>query len=238
MKIAVLSDIHANILALESIIKDMKDQCVDDVVFLGDLVMTGPRPSETFDLLESLKPVVWIKGNTDDWLSEIDDSFVPQNTSEEVIKTMSQWAEQKLSSDKIRDLLSKNISFEFHKDNSSITFCHGSPTSYSQAIYPEIDDKEIQTITSILKSNILVCGHTHLRFNMNVEGKTIINFGAVSIPGNDFSKDARYGIIDINGKKITFTPRQCIYNTDKFLNDIQNLDFPGEQLIRKKFGFN
>ncbi len=144
---------------------------------------------------------------------------------------MSLWAEGKLSSDKIDYLLSMDISCEFQAENKYISFCHGSPASYSQAIHPEIKDEEIQLITGNLKPDILVCGHTHLRFNMISEGKTIINFGAVSIPGNDYCQDARYGIIDITEKKVLFIPRQCSYNFDELLQDIKNLNFPGEQLI-------
>lgn len=45
-RIAVISDVHANILGLDAVLKDAENQGADNLVFLGDLVMAGPRPGE------------------------------------------------------------------------------------------------------------------------------------------------------------------------------------------------
>jgi len=137
MKMAVLSDIHANIFALEAVVKDIKRQKVDVIVCLGDLVMTGSRPAECYALMESLEPEVWIKGNTDDWFSEVDEAFQPANDREKRIEDLTQWSKDKLTTDQKEYLISLPINKEYNFNGIPITFCHGSPFSYSQALLPD-----------------------------------------------------------------------------------------------------
>ena len=65
MKIAVFSDVHANISALEAILNDIQSSNIDLYAFLGDLVINGPSPKQVFETIRKLNPGVWIKGNTD-----------------------------------------------------------------------------------------------------------------------------------------------------------------------------
>ena len=73
MNIAVLSDIHGNITALRSVISDLKSLKITKIIFLGDLVINGPAPLECFQEIQDLKPICWVKGNTDIWYQEINE---------------------------------------------------------------------------------------------------------------------------------------------------------------------
>ncbi|MCK5249466.1 MAG: metallophosphoesterase family protein [Spirochaetaceae bacterium] len=236
MRIAVITDVHANLPALESVVKDLKGQSTDALVFLGDLVMDGTRPGEVFDLLESLDPSVWILGNTDDWLSEIDDEFVPSNDLEKVIMERTLWAKERLGAKRIESLLNHSISREFEAAGYILTFCHGSPDSYSFGILPDKPSGDLADAMKGVVGEALICGHTHRRFMMRFGGRTTVNFGAVSIPGNDFSLDARYGIIELKKDLIAFRPRDCQYDTMSFLKEMAEFDYPDYKTIQKKFG--
>ena len=96
MRIAVLSDIHANVLALEAVYSDIKKQNIDLTVFLGDLVMTGPRPNEALTLLKEINPFIWLQGNTDNWLEEITNNFVPKTDNEAFCKILRDYSFQYL----------------------------------------------------------------------------------------------------------------------------------------------
>ena len=74
MRVAVLSDVHANAVALESVLADSRSKGVNFYVFLGDLVINGLSPKESLDLLRETGPQVWTKGNTDAWFQEIDEN--------------------------------------------------------------------------------------------------------------------------------------------------------------------
>ena len=72
MKIAIISDIHGNIDALESVLQDIKKENCSKILCLGDLVMAGPEPEATLNKIHALmqsKDFHIIQGNTDKMLS-------------------------------------------------------------------------------------------------------------------------------------------------------------------------
>ena len=73
MKIALISDIHANIYAFEAVLKDIRKQNVDMTVFLGDIALGDLYPRECLSLLLDIQPLQVIKGNADGAFEEIDE---------------------------------------------------------------------------------------------------------------------------------------------------------------------
>ena len=66
MRIGLISDIHGNLIALESVLSELKREQVDSMICLGDVAALGPQPHEVIERLRKLNcPVVM--GNTDDW---------------------------------------------------------------------------------------------------------------------------------------------------------------------------
>lgn len=205
MRIAVLSDIHANLPAFEAVVQDLKRTPPDFLVFLGDLVVTGPRPKECFELLKSLHPTVWILGNTDDWLSEdtVDNTDVlPPTEHERLLHEMGEFARSRLDETDRAFLLSRPInrflSFPaieaadttFESDRTALfadtgmTCCHGSPSSYTQSIHPGISAEVLHGAIKGARGRLVVCGHTHYRVFFSHNGISVFNFGSVSMPFN------------------------------------------------------
>jgi predicted phosphodiesterase len=84
---------------------------------------------------------------------------------------------------------------------------------------------------------LVVCGHTHIPTLMRYGEATIVNFGAVSIPGNDQCQNARYGLIDITGKRCSFNFREAVYDSRQFIADMESRKYPGIAQIREKYGW-
>jgi putative phosphoesterase len=238
MRIAVLSDIHANALALEAAYSDIKKQKTDLTVFLGDLVMTGPRPSEAFNLLKEIKPFIWLQGNTDNWLEEINNEFIPKNDNEVFCKALRDYSFQYLNTNNIEEIISRPIKQEFVYGETLITFCHGSPTSFSQAILMNTDKEKLDTIISSTSARVICCGHTHIKTNIKYKNTSIINFGSISIPGNDYSKMARYGIIEIdNNDRVSFECKEVPFDIDMLFRDMKERQFPGLDRLKEKYSY-
>lgn len=236
MKLAVLSDIHANIYALEAIAKELKTQNVDSVIFLGDLVMTGSRPADCFSLLESLNPVVWIKGNTDAWLEEVDEDFKPSDDREKLIMDRTNWCREKLNREQIDFLADRTIFREYTIGGQNVLLYHGSPRSFSESILPDTDPSVLDEIICGTESKIIICGHTHVRFSMIYRDSYMVNFGSVSIPVEDRTRHARYGIIhDFNGI-LSFQDKEVDYDFDSYRRDLLQSGYPGAGLILEKYG--
>ena len=236
MRIAVLSDIHANFIAFESVFKDFKKRSIDRVVFLGDLVMTGPRPKECYDLMKELNPYIWLKGNTDDWLNEINESFVPRNEKEVLIKRLNDFTVDRLTKNEISDLIQRNIMEEEKTCGYYLGFCHGSSNSYSQGILPTNVESDLEeNLENFKNASIIICGHTHNKFSFNYRGNSILNFGSISMPGADYCKNARYGIIEVDNDEIKYENIEIEFNLESFFNDMKQLNYPGYELVLSKY---
>ena len=74
MKVAILSDIHGNMQALESVMADIKENNCEKVFCLGDLAMAGPEPTKVINFVKSQSNWTVIQGNTDKMIAD----FTPE----------------------------------------------------------------------------------------------------------------------------------------------------------------
>src|SRR5690625_7300114 len=67
MKLAFISDVHGNAMALDAVLEDIKKREIDQIIVLGDICYRGPEPKRSLDLIRALETDV-IKGNADEWI--------------------------------------------------------------------------------------------------------------------------------------------------------------------------
>lgn len=91
MRLAVLSDIHGNRWALESVLEDAEGRSPDAFVVLGDLVADGPDPVATLEQLKTLPNATFVQGNTDRYLADLSRLEPPRSELPDLIE-MWQWA--------------------------------------------------------------------------------------------------------------------------------------------------
>ncbi|AOT68930.1 metallophosphoesterase family protein [Geosporobacter ferrireducens] len=233
MKIAVISDIHANVEAFKAVIDHMKQQGVEKVIFLGDLVMNGPCPKEVLTMINDLNPIVWIKGNTDNWFEEIDSNFKPNNEREEYIYSLYQYANERLNNEEIRMLLSKPEKQLIEIEGVRILCVHGSHKSISEPIGIMTPLVNIEQLVTEIDADILLCGHTHMPYYASFKGKKIINVGAVSLSLDGEAK-ASYEILEIKQKNIICTSFKIDYDLEKTINCAILNKFPYVDLYIKR----
>lgn len=220
MRIAILSDIHANIYALEAAIGYLKKEHIDSYVFLGDLVFLGLYPQECFQLLMTLPSFVLLKGNTDINIEEYP-TFTPKNEQEKIVHAITGYAFNKIDY-KCKNTIKSWSHIEYKKlNNFNILFCHGSPFSPNEKLI-----KGYQNL-NLLKEKVLqdkihyiFCGHTHKPNIFSINPTQILNFGAIGFSLNGIT-DAFFGILNVS-KDITFKFKRIDYNKEKYKKDIQN----------------
>ena len=226
MKIGIMSDIHANAVALEAVLIDMKSISPDMIIFLGDLIFNGPSPKETYDLLKNARPTVWIRGNTDDWLNKIFPGWEPSSEIEKYCYTLFSYAMPKLNNDDIGMMkiipLTRSLSF----DDTHILCVHGSPRSYSESMdFSVPDDKVEEMLYEVEETNIL-CGHTHNPFERHINEKWIINVGSVGYP-TDGDPRAAYGVLEIEKSgKSKYTLQRVEYDINENIRLAKANHFP------------
>ncbi len=224
MNVAILSDIHGNICASNAVLSDIKSLNVSEIVFLGDLVINGPSPSEVFQELRNLNPIYWVKGNTDGWFAEISDEWSPTTEQEEKIYKNYIYTRKHLDKESIDFLLKHPEKCVFEIAGVSILAVHGSPRSISEGIGKNITDNELKGIFSNIEESIIVSGHSHIPFIAKVANKVIFNVGSIGMP-LDGDNRASYGIIKIENQIPKYSIRRVTYPISKTLTIAQNREF-------------
>lgn len=166
MRVAVISDIHGNFVALDAVLEDLREHPADTVVCLGDAIQGGPQPSETVARLREHEfaqrrtcPVVM--GNADAWLLTGVDTA---EESTEVQRQVREWSLSKLSQGDVAYIESFQPTIEIALEGGNRLLCfHGSPTSFDDVILPETPEDEFQRLLGDYAGYITTGGHTHLQ---------------------------------------------------------------------------
>jgi putative phosphoesterase len=214
MNIGIIGDVHGNYDALKSVIDDMKENSIDSVIVLGDIIFGGNEPQKCFDAIKTLNPLVWIKGNTDDWFNEIDEKFQPQNERENSIYKEFIETNKKISSDVSNTIKRLNGKSEIELEGKKILCVHGTDRKINEPIGIMTPQKDIYELINRLKSDILLCAHTHSPYIVAFEGKLIMNVGSVGLP-NDESR-ASYGILRFDRDTLEYSIRRIKINNSHY----------------------
>jgi putative phosphoesterase len=196
MRVAIVSDIHGNLTALEAVLADLRLTSPDVILHGGDLAANGAHPAEVVDRIRNLG---WlgVRGNTDEMLWGPEDltkvaTRFPElqsivATFEEMIPTTCAW----LGDDRMRWLQT----LPYLQRQGPVAIVHASPNDLWRAPLPSASDTELQSVYSDLAVPIAVYGHIHRPYVRQLETITIANTGSVSL-SYDGDPRASYLILD------------------------------------------
>jgi putative phosphoesterase len=163
VRVAVLNDVHGNLPALEAVLAEL-EELEHDVVVLGGDMVHGPFPRETLAALIALGGGGrFVRGNTDHGLA----AFV----------------EEQLTPDQREFLADLPLSISLDVDGlGSTLFCHGSPRSDEEIVTRLTPEERLAPILAGVRDDVVVHGHTHVRYDRRVAGKRILCPGSVGMP--------------------------------------------------------
>jgi len=178
--IAVLSDIHGVLPALDAVLEEPEVIAADRIVVTGDMA-AGPQPAAVLDRLLALgERVVWVRGNAD---RELADLALGRNVI--AADEISEWAATQLSLAHISllDALPHPIKFEI-EGFADVLFCHGSPRDENEIMLVDTGIERWAEVLAEVPSSVttVVCGHTHMPFMRLAHGRLIVNPGSVGMP--------------------------------------------------------
>jgi len=165
MRIAVISDIHGNCIALDAVLTDLGRDSVDWLVCLGDAIQGGPQPAEVVARLRDLGcPVVM--GNADAWLLSGEETGSESFSAERLAKLneVRTWSLAQLPAEDRAFIAGFQVTVEIplSPDRNLICF-HGSPASFDDIILPTTPEEEFQRLLGAYAPHVLTGGHTHLQ---------------------------------------------------------------------------
>ncbi len=209
MLLALLSDIHANLPALEAVLRDARRDRPDAFLVAGDL-SGGPYPNETLDLLRSL-PGWTIRGNGEGYLLRFWQGDAPLAWQVQRQFGFMRWCANHVAAEHRSFVmgLAEEVSIAL-PGLSAIRLVHGSPGRPSGGLHPE-NEGEIEQALALIREPVLVCGHTHAQWQVRLDGRLAVNAGAVCAPC-DGTTAAQYVLLRWDGDRWQAQLRQVGYN--------------------------
>lgn len=181
MNIAILSDIHGNLVALDTVLRDIQCHAIDQVICLGDVAATGPHPAQCLHRLYELGcPVV--RGNTEDWL--LNPQLSPDaNEFVQIIEAIDLWCAQQLSTDELAIMRSfaPMIEVPLGDDGDTLLAFHGSPHANTDVIAATTPQEELDALLGDHNALIFAGGHTHQQLLRRTYESILLNPGSVGM---------------------------------------------------------
>jgi predicted phosphodiesterase len=235
MRIAVVSDIHGNLTALEAVVADLREASPDLVLHGGDLADSGSSPVEVVDRIRELR---WqgVMGNTDEMLARPEslEEFAAQSKAPAAlwaaVREIAEATRARLGVERLawlRALPAVRVEPEI---DSGFALVHASPTSRWRAPAADAGDEELEATYGSLGAPVVAYGHTHLPSIRSLGGtvRTLINAGSVGLP---YDGDARASYLQLDGGVVTI--RRVEYDLEMELKLLASCGLPGSAWTAK-----
>lgn len=194
MRLAIVADVHANLPALQAVLADAQGCVVDGYLVAGDL-FAGPHPDECLRLLQALGALM-IRGNSD-----INQLRYAAGAAPPSWETAHQWALVRWNHARIAPAtraavaaLPEQRAVAF-PGTAPIRMVHGSPRNPFEGLDPDDAPEVLDLALASVAEPVLICGHTHVAWQVGRDGRLVLNPGAVCGPLNGDVR-AQYALLE------------------------------------------
>jgi predicted phosphodiesterase len=208
MRIALISDLHANEVALRAVLADIARVGCDEIICLGDVATLGPAPHEVIGMLRDRRCRT-ILGNHDAFMLEPD--LIHTYTEAPVVVDAVDWCRERLSADEIDWIRGFVPTLEVPLDGTAKLFLfHGTPRSHMEDLLATTPPDVVDEMLSGHRATVVAGGHTHLQMMRQHRGMLIVNPGSVGLPFKEYVagkaptllRHAEYAMVEANGNGI------------------------------------
>ncbi|QBD79351.1 metallophosphoesterase [Ktedonosporobacter rubrisoli] len=233
MRLALISDIHGNHVALEAVLSAISPQNISQVICLGDVASTGPQPCEVIKRLRELGcPVVM--GNMDAWLLQPELKAQP-DLRRQRWQEIDMWCARQLSSADRAYLSSFQSGIVYPLPNGKTLVCyHGSPRSYNERILPTTSEEELEQALAGAQGTLMVGGHTHVQMFRRFRDLLVFNPGSVGLamdrvsPLSDIRQPAfaEYALVECDKASLQVELHRIAFDLQAFIQAMHASGMP------------
>jgi putative phosphoesterase len=196
--LGIISDVHANVVALEAVLEVLKREGATTIICLGDLVGYGPSPNETIDLIRK-EGVMCTLGATDEIIAF--DFARSHRPREGVADKTLEWTRTVIEPRHVEFLRTLPVQLRFTTPAGRLRFFHGSPSQPANRLNLNQDTMGLMKLLDENRCRILSCGGSHVPYYRQVPNGWVVNPGSVGLSLNG-EPGADYALLKIEENKV------------------------------------
>jgi len=230
-RLAVLSDVHGNVAALEAALGEIGRAKPDLIAVAGDLALNGPDPQAVLERVRRLEQdgATVVQGNTDiavadfdyaaafPWMPEVPESF----------RAAAEWANEQLDADALEWLRRLPAERRLMLAETMVLVCHASPGSQTAGFLTDLDPAVVVEMVGRTDARVICCGHTHVPEVRDLGWKVIANDGSCGY-AFDGDPSASWALIEVEGDEVRATIQRTAYDAGAAADAISRRGLPGD----------
>jgi putative phosphoesterase len=228
-RIAVITDIHANLPALQAALARIDEHGIDRIYCGGDLVGYGPHPNEVCALIEE-RGIPTIYGNYDHaiardehdcgcaYITEHDRELGQQSVEWTLVNT------DRASKDFMRDL---PFDLRFDVAGVPVHLVHGSPRKVNEYLFEDKPASLYERLAAAEEARVMVFGHTHKPWVREHGGVLFVNCGSVGKPKDGDPRGA-FAVFEPAGDTVNVSIERVAYDAEAVAAEVREAGLPGE----------
>src|SRR5689334_3251127 len=178
MRVAVLSDLHGNLLALDACLADLESQGgAEAIVVAGDLCLDGPKPKKVLQRLEDIGAAC-VRGNKDRFL--YDGGATEGLSSAEAAQV--DWTRRELGERWLAWLRELPFALRIGEDDNQLLIVHANPVNDDEHLWPDADDALLSRLIGDERATAIAFGHLHLPYVRIWRGRMLVNVASAGLP--------------------------------------------------------
>jgi predicted phosphodiesterase len=221
VRVAVLSDIHGNAVALDACLADLDAAGgADRIVAAGDLCMDGPRPRKVLRRLREAGAHV-IRGNTDRMIAIGDPSLYDPAERDAIM-----WQRGALGQDLVAWLGAAPLSVAIGNDADGLLVSHATPKRDDEHVWPDAGDEQLENIVAGVVQRTLAFGHLHLPYVRTWRDRMFVNVASAGLP-KDGDPRAHYVILTQQSGGWSVRSRRVAFDVERVERQLRKSGMPG-----------
>jgi putative phosphoesterase len=222
MRIAVLSDVHGNLLGLDACLADLEAQGgADAIVVAGDLCLDGPKPKKVLQRIDEIGAAC-VHGNKDRFLVE----ETPSKAFDASETAQIAWTRREIGERGLTWLKDLPFAMRIGEDGNELLIVHANAVSDDEYIWPDADDRVLQRLIGDDAATAVAFGHLHIPFARNWRGKLLVNVSSAGLP-KDGDPRAGYAIFTERDGGWQVKHRRVAFDVKKVATQLADCGIPG-----------
>jgi putative phosphoesterase len=228
-QVAVITDIHGNLAALEAVLAHIDGLGIERIYCGGDLVGYGPHPNEVCALIAE-REIPTIYGNYDYAIARDEEdcgcAYVSQHDRDlgqlSVDWTLAHTSRE--SKDFMREL---PFDLRFAAGATEVHVVHGSPRKVNEYLFEDKPARLFERLAAAESGPMLVFGHTHKPWIHGYGGVVFVNCGSVGKP-KDGDPRAAFALLAADGETVSSSIERVSYDAEAVAAEVREAGLPGE----------